>query len=203
MEEAVSTCTDSLIAIYTTRAKYTDRWLVGFHIVSLVARSVAAEEDVLGDIVRVALLDEEGILHVTSWVIGCKVEHGEHVLVVIYLRTMIQGEAHAREDVDNLVLDNCQRMASTQSHWVRGTGQVEVVVRILSLFHLLLQRIDALGGRLLQLIDFHTNGFLLVGSYRAEVVHERIDLALLAQILDAKLLHFLCILCRKCAYFLQ
>ena len=94
-------------------------------------------------------------------------------------------------------------LTDDESFWRGCEGCIQVVVRILSLFHLLLQRIDALGGSLLQLIDFHTNGFLLVGSYRAEVVHERIDLALLAQILDAKLLHFLCVLCRKCAYFLQ
>ena len=37
VEEAVSTCADSLVAIYSSWAQYADRWLVGLHIVSLVA----------------------------------------------------------------------------------------------------------------------------------------------------------------------
>ncbi len=127
MEEAVGTGADSLVAIYATWAKHTDRWLVSFHIMSLVARGMAAQEHILGYVIRVALLDEEGVLHIAGWVIGRKVEHGEHVLVVINLRTLIEGEAHTSEDVDDLILYNGERMACTQCYRIGRTGQVDVI----------------------------------------------------------------------------
>ena len=76
VEEAVSTCADSLVAIYSSWAQYADRWLVGLHIVSLVVRGMATEKYILGNIVGVGLLDEECILHVAGWMIGSEVQHG-------------------------------------------------------------------------------------------------------------------------------
>ena len=127
MEEAVCTGTDGLVAIYSTWAKYTDRRLVSFHIMSLVARGMAAQKDVLGDIIGIALLDEEGVLHIAGRMVGCKVKHGEHVLVVVNLRSMIEREAHTREDVYDLILDNRKRMAGSQCYRVGCTGQIDVV----------------------------------------------------------------------------
>ncbi len=127
MEETVSTGADGLVTIYATWAEHTDRWLVGLHIVSLIARSMAAEEHILGNIVGVGLLDEECILHVAGWMIGSKVEHGEYVLVVIYLWTLIEGEAHAAEDVDDLILHDGQWMTGTESYRISCTGQVDVI----------------------------------------------------------------------------
>lgn len=49
---------------------------------------MAAEEHILGNIVRVGLLYKEGVLHIAGWVVGSKVEHRKYVLVVIYLRTL-------------------------------------------------------------------------------------------------------------------
>ena len=203
VEEAVGTGTDGLVAIYTSWAEYTDRRLVGLHVVSLITGGVAAEEDVLGHIARVALLDEEGVLHIAGWMVGSEVEHRKHVLVIVYLRTMVQGESHAREYVDNLVLNNGQWVTSTQGYWVSCASQVDVVAGRLSLFHLLLECVDALCGCLLELVDLDADGFLLVCWHSAEICHEGVDLTFLAQILQAKLLYFLCVLRRKCAHFLQ
>ena len=63
---------------------------------------MAAEEHILGNIVRVGLLYKEGVLHIAGRVVGSKVEHRKYVLVVIYLRTLEKGKAHASENVDNL-----------------------------------------------------------------------------------------------------
>ncbi len=47
---------------------------------------------------------------------------------------------------------------------------------------------------LLQFVDFDTNLFFLVAWHIAEVGHKGIDFTLLAEILDAKLLYFFCVL---------
>ena len=127
VEEAVSTCADSLVAIYSSWAQYADRWLVGLHIVSLVVRGMATEKYILGNIVGVGLLDEECILHVAGWMIGSEVQHGEYVLVVIYLWTLIESESHAAEDVDDLILHHGQWMAGSERYRKSCTGQVDVI----------------------------------------------------------------------------
>ena len=117
MEEAVGAGRDSLVAIHSTGADDADWRFVTLHIVRLVARGVAAQQDVLGHVVRM-LLQEESVLHVAGRVVGGKVEHGKHVLVVVHLGTVGEGEAHTREDVDDFVLDDSQRVAR-QGRWGR------------------------------------------------------------------------------------
>jgi phenylalanyl-tRNA synthetase alpha chain len=70
---------------------------------------------------------QERILHIAGRMVGCKVKHGEHVLVVVNLRSMIEREAHTREDVYDLILDNRKRMAGSQCYRVGCTGQIDVV----------------------------------------------------------------------------
>ena len=82
MEETVSAGADSLVTVNAARAEHTDRWLMSFHIVSLVVRSMAAEEHILGNIVRVGLLYKEGVLHIAGWMVGSKVEHRKYVLEI-------------------------------------------------------------------------------------------------------------------------
>jgi hypothetical protein len=88
---------------------------------------MAAEEHILGNIVRVGLLYKEGVLHIAGWVVGSKVEHRKYVLVVIYLRTLEKGKAHASENVDNLILHYGEWMAGTECYRVGGTGQVDII----------------------------------------------------------------------------
>ena len=203
VEEAVGTGADSLVAVYAARAENADRWLMSLHVMCLIVGGMTAQEHILGYVIIVALLDEEGILHVTGWMIGCKVEHSEHVLVVVNLRTLIEGESHTAEDVDDLVLYNSQRMACTQSHRISRTGQVDVVAACVSLFHLLLESVDLGKSSLLQFVDFDTNLFFLVAWHIAEVGHEGIDFTLFAEILDAKLFYFFCVLSSQRIYFFQ
>ena len=127
MEEAVSAGADSLVTVNAAWAEHTDRWLMSFHIVGLVVRSMAAEEHILGNVVAIGLLYKEGILHIAGWVVGSKVEHRKYVLVVIYLRTLEKGKAHASENVDNLILHYGEWVAGTERYRVGGTGQVDII----------------------------------------------------------------------------
>ena len=78
--------------------------------------------------------------------IGGKVHLGEDVVVVLNLRTIGQHKAHTRENVDNLVGNDGERMACTQLDRVWGTSKVECfIARLLSLA-LLAQLVNALGG---------------------------------------------------------
>jgi hypothetical protein len=103
MEEAVCTCRNSLVAIYTTRAEYADRRLLTEHHAGLHTRSVGAKKDIGWFLYTNLFLDKEGVLHVTSRVLRCKVEQGIHMVIVLYLRTFCYSETYAREDVDNLL----------------------------------------------------------------------------------------------------
>ena len=101
MEETVSAGGDGLVAVDTSRADDTDGGgqfaVLGVHILhdaGLNARCVRTQQDVLGDIVRV-LTDKEGVLHVAGRMVCCKVHLGEHMQVVLHLRTVCQHKAHA------------------------------------------------------------------------------------------------------------
>ena len=119
MEEAVGTGRDGLVAVDATGADDADgsgQLAVSvvhlLHHTSLNAGSMAAQQDVLGDVVGM-LRDEERVLHVAGGVVGGEVHLREHVEVVLHLGTVGQHEAHAREDVDNLVRHDGQRVACT------------------------------------------------------------------------------------------
>ena len=135
--------------------------------------------------------------------VGGKVEHGEHMLVVIYLGTLIKCEAHAREYVDNLVCNNGNGMTCAQTDGVGGACQVDVVTVAFGILSLFLELIDSLYGGLLQFVDFHSDGFLLVGRHIAEVCHEGVDLTFLAKIFQAKLLYLFGVGCCQRTHLLK
>lgn len=130
----MSTGCDGLVAIDATRTDDADgsRQLavLGMHLLhhsGLNGRGVGAEQDVLGDIVGM-LADEESVLHVTGWMVGSEIHLGEDVVVVFHLRSVGQYESHAREDVDDLVGDDGQRVARTKLDGVGSTCQVDGLV---------------------------------------------------------------------------
>ena len=116
---------------------------MGLHIVGLVARGVAAQQDVLGHVGGIAPVDEESVLHVACGMVGGKVEHREDVLVIVDLGTAIEREAHTGEYVDNLVFHQRQRMARTQRHGIGRARQVDIVALRRLVLHLLLECVDA------------------------------------------------------------
>ena len=149
------------------------------------------------------LTDEERVLHVAGRMVGGKVHLREDMQVVFHLGPVGQDEAHAREDVDDFVGDDGERMARAQLHGVRRAGQVDVLVgRILS-GAVLAQLVDALGSQRLQFVDFHAHRLFLVGSHVTEVVHEGRDFTFLAEVFQTELFHFVGILSAQRLYFFE
>ena len=119
------------------------------------------------------------------------------------LGTVGQDKAHAREDVDNLVGNDRQRMACTHLNGVGRARQVDGLVASLLCGAVLAQFVDALCGQRLQFVDLHANGLLLVGGHVAEIVHKGCDFTLLAKVFQAQLFYFLSVLRAQCLYFFQ
>ena len=74
-------------------AENADRRLVCLHIMSLVARRVASQDDVLCNIIGV-LLYEERVLHIAGGMVGGEVQLGEHVCIVIDFRSVGKCKSH-------------------------------------------------------------------------------------------------------------
>jgi len=132
-----------------------------------------------------------------------KVQHGEHVLVVVDLGTVVECEAHALEDVDDLILDNGQRVTGAQGDGVGRTCQILVVVAGVSRGDLLAQGVDLVLSGFFQFVDLDANGLFLVSGHIAEVCHDGIDLTFFAQILESELLDVVCVLGRELRYFFE
>ena len=135
--------------------------------------------------------------------ISGEVHLGEHMEVVFHLRTVGQHKSHTLEDIDDLIAYDGQRVTCSQLDGVGRTCQVNDVALVLSGGQLLTQTVDAFSGFLLQLVDLHTNGLLLVSSHITEFLHQCIDLTFLAQVFQAQSLYFLCIGSREFVHFLE
>ena len=179
MEETVCTSWYGFITIYTTRAKHTNWRLMSRHVMCLVIGCMATEKNVFGNIHGVATLNEKGILHVTCRVISSKVQHSKHVLVVIYLWSLVECEAHSSKDVNDFILYQRQWMTCTKADRVGGTCQINIVTLCLTCLKLLFEVINLVLCDLFEFIDFHANCLLLVSCYIAKLAHQRIDFTFL------------------------
>ena len=202
MEEAVGTSRDGLVAIDTPRAEHADRRLMALHVVSLVARGVGAQKHVFRHVVGV-LRYEERVLHVARRMVCGEVEHCEDVLVVVDLRPMKQREAHALENLYDLVLDDGERMARAQVDGVGRAREVEALLSRLRGLHRLAELVDLLRGQLLELVDLHAELLFLVFRHGAELVHELTDLTFLAQVFYPEPFHVFRVLGGKLRNLLQ
>ena len=61
------------------------------------------------------------------------------------------------------------------------------------LLQLVAQRVDAVEGRLLQLVYLHADGLFVLGSHTTEILHQGIDFTFLTEILEAQLLNVGCV----------
>ena len=136
------------------------------------------------------LRHEEGVLHVAGGMVGGKVHLGEHVVVVFHLGAVGKDKAHARENVDNLIGDDGERMAGTQLDGVGGACQVQTVVLGVGGLKLLLQGGQPFGGGLFQFVDLHAHLFFLLGGHISEISHQGTDDTLFAEILQSQSLQF-------------
>ena len=142
-------------------------------------------------------------MHVACRMVGRKVEHGEHMLVVIDLRSLEEREAHALEDVDDLVSDKRQRMTRSQADGVGCACQVEALRACLGGLHLLTQSVDLLCGGRFQLIDLDAKFTLLLLGHIAEVGNDGVDFTFLAQVFQSELLYVLCVFGRERGHFFE
>ena len=90
---------NGLVTINSARAKYTYGRLVAFHKMSLITGGMRAQNYILRYVV-VILGNEKRVLHVTRGMVGRKVEHGENMIVVINLWSLVEHEAHTLENAD-------------------------------------------------------------------------------------------------------
>ena len=151
------------------------------------------EDDVLCHIVERTLLHEECVLHIACWVISSEVHLCEYVKVVLYLRTVSQCEAHALENLHNLILHDRERVACAELDRVGSTGKVEVIGNSLSSCHLFLESVDLIECELLEFVNLHTKLLLLIGRHATEVGHQGVELTFLTEILQTKSLDFFCV----------
>ena len=149
------------------------------------------------------LRDKEGVLHVACGMVGSEVHLGEHVEVVFHFWTVSQYESHAREDVDDFVGDNGQRMACAELDRVGGTCEVNQFVARFLCLALFAQLVDALCSERLELVDFHAHLFFLVCRHVTEIIHQGSNFALFAKVLQSELFDFFSILGAQRLYFLK
>ena len=193
----MGTGTDGLVAVDAAWADNADGRLLLLHDTCLDAARMAAKNDVWMS------LDEEGVLHIAGRMVVGEVHGTVDVPVVLHLGSLGEGESQTGEDVDNLVLDNGQRMARAQGDGVRSASQVDVVRHGLLCGSGSLEFVDALCGASLEFIDAHAEFFLQFGRHGTEVIHEAADFTFLAKILNAQGFGFLRGCSLKCIDFFE
>lgn len=95
----------------------------------------------------------------------------EHVEVVLDFRAVGKRKAHAREDVDYLVLYYCKRMPRAEPNGIRCACKVSVFVPVVFGLALFAQRVDAFERGLFQLVDFYSDFlFCSAGTLRKSAI---------------------------------
>ena len=105
--------------------------------------------------------------------LGRKVQHAEHVAVVLYLGSVGYGKADAGEDVDNLFAYEAQGVTCSQLDGVRRAREVEVFCCCVGLgVYLLFEFVKAGFDALTHLInDSSPLGFFVL-LQGLELIHE-------------------------------
>ena len=163
---------------HTAGDQHLDGRLLAVHGADLAAGGLGAEQELVGQV--------EGILHVTGGVILGHVQAGEVVVVILDLRCVSHGKTHAGEHVDDLVGDQRQGVQTTHRAGLGGQGDVHGLSGVaggqLGLLHLGGGGIVVCLHLLLELVDDLAHGGALFGRNRAQILHQRGDLAVFAQI---------------------
>ncbi len=95
VEEDVGTAADGLVAVDGAGSDDADGGFVLLHDAELGVGGMGAEEHVGGDV--------EGVLHVAGGMVGGEVEPFVVVVVGVDIGAVLDGEAHAGEDLDDLL----------------------------------------------------------------------------------------------------
>ena len=148
-------------------------------------------------------LHEERVLHIAGRMVVGEVHGTIDVPVILDFGSFCEGKSQTRENINNLILDNCQGMTGTKLNRISRTCQIHIVRERLLSHSRRLELIDTFGCQILELIDTHTNLFLHFCGNRTEVVHQGADLTLLAEIFDAQSLCFLRCSCLQSVDFIH
>ena len=109
-----------------------------------------------------------------------KVKRREHVPIVLHFRTFGNGEAQAREDVDDFFADERYRVACANFLRSSSACKVDVDVFHCTVLKCLLEGINFVGGKSLELVELLTDFTFLFVWYIPEVAEERSDFAFFA-----------------------
>ena len=85
-------------------------------------------------------------------------------------------------------------MTRAQANGIGRAGEVNIDAGGLGYLNGLAQAVYLVESQRLELIDAHAHFLLHVGRHKAEIRHQGIQLALLAQVFDAQCLDLVCIL---------
>ena len=122
---------------------------------------------------------EERILHVTCRMVVSKIHARIHMPVVLNLRTFSQGETETRENVYYLIFDNSDRMAASEGDGIGSAGEINACTCSFLCGQTLLESVDTLLGKCLELVDFYTDLLLHFRRYTTEILHQLGDEAFL------------------------
>ena len=181
MEYAVCAVRYGLVAEYASRADDADRGFAALHGAHLYRRGVCTEQYVG------VLLDEERILHIACGVLGREVQGREYVPVVLDFGAFGDGIAQTREDLDDLV--SHERYGVSRSYVVgrAGTGHG---LEVGGFGDGGLQGVDTLLRGGFEGVETLPYFAFVFGGDALELLHQGVQLAFLAEDLDAELFEF-------------
>ena len=206
VEEAVCTCGNRLIAIYTTRTQHTDWWLLTQHCTCLYARSVRTKQNIAWFLHTDFLLDKERILHIACRMLWGKIQKRIYVLIILHFWSFRHCKTYTRKNINYLLTHQRQWMTCTQLYWIRSTCQIHIICRFTSsatCLHYLTQLIDSRLCSLTQTIQRLTNQCFLLFWHRTKLIKQLCNDTFLRKIFNTQTFHFFKGSSLKSFYLLQ
>src|SRR5690606_13850177 len=103
----------------TTWGDDPDRWFLIFHHVDLHSTGLRPE-----DVGRV-VFDVVGVGHIPGRMVFRRIERSEIVPFILYFPVFCDGKSYPRENVDDLVHDEADRVTTSQLHWISGPAEIQ------------------------------------------------------------------------------
>ncbi len=185
-------------AEHMARSYHAERRLVRFHVVNLGARRVRAEHDFV--------IYVERVLHVAARMVRRSVERFKVVPIGFDIATEVHVKTHLCKEVDDFFANVVQRMRRTGGNacaWERdidgAASEFLLECGFVCGFDCL---VDCFGNGDLEFVHELTVSRAFFGTERSHLLHEVGDGALLAEVLNAKIVYSFLIgevrLCKFC-----
>lgn len=190
MEKDVGAATDRFVAVDCARGDDADGRFVLFHHAELGVRRMGAKEHVFGDV--------KGVLHIAGRVVRREVQSFIVVVVAIDVRTVLNGEAHPCEDLDDLAHHLMERMFSSEITAAARQRNVDLFLTQPFGEFCFRKALKSLLAEVRDLffedIDLLANDRTLVCGSVAKMLHQVLDGTFFAKIFDLELFHFFAVL---------